>query len=104
MNMWQCNSCGSTYTDRTAAGSVYFHVCSPEEIEHAQCGATGEVVKAEKRTPRSSIRNENPLPGVFFRDGECLREIPDPETPGRTLTVPAVFGIVSEGKGRTRIE
>ena len=59
----RCNSCGGTYPDTTAPGSVaYLHVCPSEFIlEHAVCDPkTGEIVTPAKYAPMPNPRNENP--------------------------------------------
>jgi len=85
-------------------GGAYFHVCPPEIITHAEVGPGNMIVTPEKREKRENIRNENPRPGISYFDGAWQREVPDPETPGRTLTEPAEYAIVSEGAGRERVE
>jgi len=50
MSMYQCGSCGGTYSDTCPDGSLYFHVCPPLGID-----AAGNAV------PRPNARNENPV-------------------------------------------
>ncbi len=79
MSKWRCNSCGGTYSDTQADGSLYYHVCAG--VEH--------------------IRNENPPANLLVVDGRMVRATPHPEEPGQVRYTPAEFEILSEGAGRT---
>lgn len=105
MSKWQCNSCKTIYPDKRADGSPYVHACHPEVIkQRAEFDADGKLMKAEVRAPRAELRDENPRPGMFYRDGVLMASVPDPETPGRMLLKPCEYAIVSEGAGRIAVE
>jgi hypothetical protein len=81
----KCNSCGGTYPDTTAPGSIaYFHAC-PDEImvTPAMCDAKGNAVTPATFKPTPNPRNEN------------LK--PNPEKPGE-------YVMISEGLGVTKVE
>jgi hypothetical protein len=35
MSLWQCGSCGGTYSDTCPDGSLYFHACPPIKLDTA---------------------------------------------------------------------
>lgn len=80
----KCNSCGGTYPDTRAAGSVvYSHACPDEIIDQPeQVNDKNEIVKPATRQPTPNPRNEN------------LK--PHPEKRGE-------FVLVSEGSGVTEV-
>lgn len=60
----KCNSCGGTFPDTRAPGTVaYFHVC-PDQIVDAPevTDKTGNVVTPAKFKPTPNPRNENLKP------------------------------------------
>lgn len=104
MSKWKCNSCGATYPDTLPDGQLYFHVCSPEIIEHAVCDAAGNVVTPPKSKPRENCRNENLRRGLVHFEGKYQVPVPLKEDPRMMLYEYADSIIMSEGLGRTLVE
>jgi len=106
--MRKCNSCGGTYSPVQRDGMLFFHACPPDIVEPAEFDAQGKLVKPEKRTPRTNVRDERPAPGLVFAsiDGaplKCFREVPHPEERNRLVLQEATPAIVSEGNGFTEL-
>jgi hypothetical protein len=105
MPKWECNSCHAVYSDKHPDGRAYYHTCPPYIVEQEGVyDEQGHVITPEKRTARHDLRDENIKPGLFYLEGVLLRDVPDPETPGRMLHKPTTIEIISEGAGRTLVE
>lgn len=84
-NTIKCNSCGGTYPDTRAPGSVrYFHACPDQIIDQPeQVDEHHNIVKPATRKRVENPRNEN------FK--------PHPEIPGESV-------MISEGDGITEVK
>jgi hypothetical protein len=104
MSRYQCNTCGEIYSDVMPHGRQYYHVCTQETIEHAQCDDAGKIIKPEKRTPRENVRNENVKPGLICEGGKYILRRPDPNDSVKIITEEVQSIIIAEGAGRTLVE
>lgn len=104
MSIWQCNSCGQIYPDAESSPDTLPHVCHPDVIEYAVFNSDGTVKTPERRTARENIRNENLLPSLTYWEGVPKLRVPDPTRNVPTILVDAESVIISEGKGRTKVE